>query len=34
LTVLEVNHGRNFRAPSGRDSLWDRSEIFEDLPTL
>ena len=28
LTVLEVNHGRNFRLPSGRDSLWDRAEIF------
>jgi DNA replication protein DnaC len=25
LTVLEVNHGRNFRAASGRDSLWDRA---------
>jgi DNA replication protein DnaC len=34
LTVLEVNHGRNFRAPSGRDSLWDRSGNFDGLPTL
>jgi DNA replication protein DnaC len=38
LTVLEVNHGRNFRAPSGRDSLWDRAEKFgrnfDGLPTL
>jgi DNA replication protein DnaC len=33
LTVLEVNHGRNFRAPSGRDSLWDRAEKFDGLPT-
>jgi DNA replication protein DnaC len=34
LTVLEVNHGRNFRAASDRDSLWDRAGNFDGLPTL
>jgi hypothetical protein len=34
LTVLEFNHGRNFRAPSGRDSLWDRSKNISCQPPI